>query len=159
MALQSATTTTAARGIPTSSRNCSVVKRIQLRSVYHRLAMAAVHGDVSAEAVVQRQLEAYNARDLGAFMDLLAEDCVATDAVTGAVLGTGKAELRKRYKARFQTDVHSELLGRLCLGSVVVDREIITGLPDRGVADCLATYHCRNGKIHKMEFVWQPRKQ
>jgi hypothetical protein len=40
------------------------------------------------------QLEAYNARDLEAFMDLLAEDCAATDAVTGAVLGKGKAELR-----------------------------------------------------------------
>jgi hypothetical protein len=40
------------------------------------------------------QLEAYNARDLEAFMALLADDCVATDAVTGAVLGTGKAELR-----------------------------------------------------------------
>jgi hypothetical protein len=40
------------------------------------------------------QLEAYNARNLEAFMDLLAEGCVATDAVTGAVLGTGKAELR-----------------------------------------------------------------
>lgn len=33
------------------------------------------------------------------------------------------------------------------------------GLPDAGVADCLATYHCSGGKIQKMEFVWQPRKQ
>uniref|UniRef100_A0A383V6R6 SnoaL-like domain-containing protein n=1 Tax=Tetradesmus obliquus TaxID=3088 RepID=A0A383V6R6_TETOB len=121
--------------------------------------MAAAQADVPAEVVVQRQLEAYNARDLEAFMDLLSEQCVATDAVTGAVLGAGKAELRKRYESRFQTEVHSELLGRLCLGNVVVDREIITGLPDAGVADCLATYHCSGGKIQKMEFVWQPRKQ
>lgn len=40
------------------------------------------------------QLEAYNARDLEAFMALLADDCVATDAVTGAVLGANKEELR-----------------------------------------------------------------
>lgn len=65
---------------------------------------------------------------------------------------------RKRYEARFQTDVHSELLGRLCLGNVVVDREIISGLPDAAVADCLATYHCESGKIKKMSFVWQPRQ-
>ncbi|KAF6237643.1 hypothetical protein COO60DRAFT_1291332 [Scenedesmus sp. NREL 46B-D3] len=159
MALQLAQQATASRCILASPTSCSFIQRVQLRPVPHRLAMAAVKGDVSAEAVVQRQLEAYNARDLEAFMDLLAEDCVATDAATGAVLGTGRAELRKRYAARFQTDVYSELLGRLCLGSVVVDREIITGLPDAGVADCLATYHCKNGKIQKMEFVWQPRMQ
>ena len=27
--------------------------------------------------------------------------------------------------------------GDMCLGNVVVDREIISGLPDAGVADCL----------------------
>jgi hypothetical protein len=39
----------------------------------------------------------------------------------------GAVTCRKRYESRFQTEVHSELLGRLCLGNVVVDREIITG--------------------------------
>lgn len=42
-------------------------------------------------------------------------------------MAEGTAQLRARYTARFQTEVHSELLGRLCLGDVVVDREIITG--------------------------------
>lgn len=81
----------------------------------------------------------------------------AIDQLTGAELGRGHAALRARYASRFQTAVHSELLGRLVLGAVVVDREIITGLPDGGAADCLATYHIADGKIQKMEFVWQPR--
>ena len=115
-------------------------------------------GTVAAEAVVQKQLEAYNARDIDAFMALMAEDCVAKDAVTGAVMAQGTQQLRQRYESRFKTDVHSELLGRLCLGDVVVDREFITGLPDGAAADCLATYHCKDGKIVRMEFVWQPRK-
>lgn len=78
-----------------------------------------------------------------------------------AVVVAATVACRKRYQARFQTEVHSELLGRLCLGNVVVDREVISGLPDdQGrTADCLATYHCEGGKIKKMSFVWQPRQQ
>jgi hypothetical protein len=102
-------------------------------------------------------LEAYNARDIEAFLALMADDCVATDALTGAVLCAGKEQLQARYSERFQTPVYSELLGRLCLGDVVVDREIITGLPGAASADCLATYHCSGGLIRKMEFVWKPR--
>lgn len=114
-------------------------------------------GCLAAEAVVQKQLEAYNARDLEAFMALMSDDCVAKDAVTGAIMCQGTAQLRERYGNRFKTAVHSELLGRLCLGDVVVDREIITGLPDGAAADCLATYHVAGGKIVRMEFVWKPR--
>lgn len=113
---------------------------------------------LAAEAVVQKQLEAYNARDIEAFLAVMADDCVATDAVSGAVLCSGKEQLRARYSERFQTPVHSELLGRLCLGNVVVDREIITGLPGAAAADCLATYHCQGGLIRRMEFVWSSRR-
>jgi hypothetical protein len=70
-------------------------------------------------------------------MAVMSEDVVALDAVTGSVLATGKEALRPRYVERFKTAVHSELLGRLCLGDVVVDREIITGLPNGAQADCL----------------------
>ena len=45
-----------------------------------------------------------------------------------------------RYVERFKTAVHFELISRVCLGSVVVDREVISGLPGGGVADCMAFY-------------------
>jgi len=144
---------------------CSVAATRRLTIV----GMASASGDAAGvgrtagsslapEAVVQKQLEAYNARDIDAFMALMADDCVAKDAVTGAVMAQGHEQLRARYENRFKTAVYSELLGRLCLGDVVVDREIITGLPDGAAADCLATYHCKGGKITRMEFVWQPRQ-
>eukprot|EP00955_Chlamydomonas_euryale_P090942 364585-Chlamydomonas_euryale.AAC.14 len=34
---------------------------------------------------------------------------------------------------------------------------VITGLPDDGEADCMATYVVRDSKIAKMTFVWRPR--
>jgi hypothetical protein len=62
-------------------------------------------------SVVQRQLEAYNARDLDAFMAVMADDVVAVDAETGALIAEGAAALRLRYEQRFSTPVHCELLG------------------------------------------------
>ena len=53
--------------------------------------------------------------------------------------------------------MHAELLGRVCLGSTVVDRELISGLPNGGEADCMATYVIRDSKIAKIQFVWRPR--
>ena len=40
----------------------------------------------SAESIVQPQLEAFNARDLDAYMALLTADCSITVAVSGEVL-------------------------------------------------------------------------
>lgn len=50
-------------------------------------------------------------------MAILADDCVATNAVTGELLGRGKEQLRQRYTARFQTEVPCSGLsmGRVCV--------------------------------------------
>ncbi|KAG2496815.1 hypothetical protein HYH03_005221 [Edaphochlamys debaryana] len=92
-------------------------------------------------------------------MEIFTDDIVALDGITGAVIAEGKEALRPRYVERFKGPVHCELLGRLVLGAVVVDREIITGLPGDGVADCMATYvvDIEAGKIKKATFVWSPR--
>ncbi|GAX77565.1 hypothetical protein CEUSTIGMA_g5009.t1 [Chlamydomonas eustigma] len=108
-------------------------------------------------SVVNKQVEFYNARDLESFMDLMAEDVHVSDSETGAVLATNKHELRPRYVERFKTPVHAEILGRLCCGDTVVDRELITGLPGDGQADCMATYVVKEGKISKIQFVWRSR--
>ncbi|KXZ53960.1 hypothetical protein GPECTOR_6g879 [Gonium pectorale] len=114
-----------------------------------------------AAAIVQRQLELYNARAVDPFMELFTDDVLVTDGITGNVIASSKGELRPRYVERFKSPVHCELLGRLVLGNVVVDREIITGLPNGGVADCMATYVCDvpNNKISRITFVWQPRTE
>lgn len=109
-------------------------------------------------SVVNKQLEAYNCRDLETFMTLLADDVFVSDGETGKIIATSKEELRPRYVTRFQSPVHCELIGRLCIGSTVVDREIITGLPDGQEADCLATYVINDKDlIQRITFVWSPR--
>ncbi|GBF92024.1 hypothetical protein Rsub_04748 [Raphidocelis subcapitata] len=105
--------------------------------------------------VVQRQLEAYNARDLEAFLAVFDDDVQAVDAETGAQIATSAAELRPRYERRFQTAVHCELLGRLACGDTVVDRERISGLPGGEWADCMAVYTVKGGKIVRMQLLWK----
>ncbi len=43
---------------------------------------------------MNRQLELYNSRDVDAFMSIVADDVLVMDGVTGAVLATGKEQLR-----------------------------------------------------------------
>ena len=43
------------------------------------------------------------------------------------LLARGKAELCARHAARFEeATLHRRLLGRICLGSLVVDRGVVT---------------------------------
>lgn len=65
----------------------------------------------------------YNAHDLEPFMALMAPDVHVSDTVSGKVLASSAEELRPRYVERFKSPVRAEVLGRLNLGSVVVDRE------------------------------------
>jgi hypothetical protein len=67
-------------------------------------AMPAGAGGATVEdracAVVQRQLDLYNAREVDAYMAIIADDVVALDGWTGAVLATSAAALRPRCAAR-----------------------------------------------------------
>lgn len=55
---------------------------------------------MSALKVVERQFEAYNARDVEAFCATYADDCVIAE-YKGAILQNGKAEMRARYAKTF----------------------------------------------------------
>lgn len=105
------------------------------------------------EALAQRQLNAYNARDLDAFAAPYAEDVVIYD-LDGKVVLRGKVAFKDHYRALFNAPnkAHCELVKRMVLGNWVVDEESITGAkPDsiRGVA----IYKIKDGKIAEVRFL------
>eukprot|EP01098_Paradermamoeba_levis_P011264 TRINITY_DN4819_c0_g1_i1.p1 TRINITY_DN4819_c0_g1~~TRINITY_DN4819_c0_g1_i1.p1 ORF type:complete len:117 (+),score=15.90 TRINITY_DN4819_c0_g1_i1:33-383(+) len=110
--------------------------------------------------VVQEQLDAYNDRDLERFLAVFSQDVKVVDYFSGKVIATSREELRPRYVDRFSKNpqLHCEVLGRLCMNNIVVDREIISGLADGTVADCLATYEVNGSLITNVQLAWQPRK-
>lgn len=88
---------------------------------------------MNAADPVQRQLEAYNARDLQAFAACYSEDVEVfrPPALTAAM--SGRAALAAYYaEHRFQLPaLHAELLGRMVLGNKVVDHERISGVREQ----------------------------
>jgi hypothetical protein len=103
----------------------------------------------SPEAVVQRQLDAYNARDLDALLATYAPDA-RQYALPATLLATGHAEMRPRFAARFQEpDLHAHLLQRAVMGNIVIDHETVTrNFPEgRGRVDLVAIYEVADGLI------------
>ena len=103
----------------------------------------------SPEAVVQRQLDAYNARDLDALLATYAPDA-RQYALPATLLATGHAEMRPRFAARFQEpDLHARLLQRAVMGNIVIDHEEVSRtFPEGpGRVDLVAIYEVVDGLI------------
>jgi hypothetical protein len=103
----------------------------------------------SPEAVVQRQLDAYNARDLDALLATYAPDARQYE-LPGKLLATGHAELAPRLALRFQEpNLHAQLLQRAVMGNIVIDYETVSrNFPEGpGKLDLVAIYEVIDGKI------------
>ena len=106
------------------------------------------------ESLVQRQLNAYNFRNIEAFLDTYAEDVELYEHPDKLIM-EGKDEMRKTYGARFATtpELHCEILERTVKGNVVIDTESVQY--ENGGQKVMAnvTYHIENGKIKKVYFL------
>jgi hypothetical protein len=103
----------------------------------------------SPEAVVQRQLDAYNARELDALLATYAPDARQYE-LPATLLATGHADMRPRFAARFQEpDLHARLLQRAVMGNIVIDHEEVTrNFPEgRGKVDLVVIYEVADGLI------------
>jgi hypothetical protein len=104
--------------------------------------------------VVQRQLDAYNARDIDGFMDCWAADAQVF-AFPDELLADGAAEVRARHVIRFQEpNLFGRLLARFSVGSLVIDHETVTRtFPEGpGTVDVIAIYEVADGLIGRAWF-------
>lgn len=110
---------------------------------------------VTPEEIVQRQLDAYNAKNLEAWLGTYAVDAQQFE-LHGALLASGHAEMRARMAARFnEPDLRASLLSRAIMGNIVVDHERITrNFPEgRGTVEMLCIYEVAEGAIRKATFA------
>jgi hypothetical protein len=111
-----------------------------------------------AEIPVRGQLEAYNARDIDAFMPHWADDCEYYE-FPSRLVARGAHEIRERHAARFrEPDLFGALVKRISVANIVVDQEIVTrNFPDGPVqVDVLAIYEVEHGKIVRAWFKQGP---
>lgn len=108
-----------------------------------------------AIAVVQAQLDAFNARDIDGLMATYASDAEQYQ-LHGSLLARGHEQMRPRYLARFdEPDLHARLVSRTVMDNLVVDFEIITrNFPDGiGTLEMLCIYELAGGLIQKASFA------
>lgn len=114
-----------------------------------------MNSNASPATVVQRQLDAYNAKDVAGWLATYAPDAEQF-VLHGARLAAGHAEIGARTAARFlEPDLHARLVSRTVMGQLVVDLEVVTrNFPEgRGTVDLLCVYEVVNGLIRRASFA------
>jgi putative hydrolase of HD superfamily len=109
---------------------------------------------------VARQLEAYNARDIDAFMRWWRDDCLYY-AFPDQLLAKGAAEVRARHIERFrEPDLHATLRNRIVTGNLVIDHETVTRnfAEGRGEVDVVCLYEVENELITRAWFKMGERR-
>jgi len=84
--------------------------------------------------IIEKQVEAYNARDLERFIACYAPDIVIEDG-DGNVTGRGQDKMRERYGALFEAspELHGRIVNRIRIGKYVIDEEKVTGINVEGL--------------------------
>jgi hypothetical protein len=104
---------------------------------------------MSMDDPVQAQVDAYNARDIDAFVAAYDADVVITDA-TGRAIMSGQETIRDEYGELFEAspDLRAEILGRVGAGTWTVDHERVS----RGdeTREVLVAYHVSDGLISRV---------
>jgi hypothetical protein len=106
------------------------------------------------EAFAQRQLDAYNARDLDRFVREYAEDVVVYRLPAAEPAIVGRAALGAFYRDnRFNLpELHAKLVNRMVFGNKVIDQEYVTGVPDAPL-EVAAIYEVTERGISRVWFV------
>jgi hypothetical protein len=135
--------------------NHRLLKLITLMSSLLICACASqVHAAPPSDAaiLVQRQLDAYNAHDLQAFVATYSDDVAVFRVPATSPTISGKQALSDFYSNnRFnRPTLHAELLHRSVIGNKVVDHERISGVRNEPF-EAVAVYVVDNGLIQS---VW-----
>lgn len=110
------------------------------------------------ETVVQRQLDAFNARDLDGWLATYAPDAQQFE-LPGTLLASGHAAIRARSAPRFADPaLHARLLQRAVMGRIVIDHEHVTRqLPEGpGYVEMVCIYDVHEGRIRTASFAFGP---
>ncbi|WP_264558070.1 nuclear transport factor 2 family protein [Flavobacterium sp. N1718] len=104
------------------------------------------------EELVQRQVNAYNLRNIDAFLDTYSDD-VEIYTFPNKLEFKGKERMRSDYGAMFSqaANLHCEIVNRIVDGNRVIDKEHVR-FNDKAL-DGTAIYVIENGKISKVYFL------
>ncbi len=105
-------------------------------------------------AFAQRQLDAYNARDLERFLREYTDEVVVYRLPGSEPILRGKPSLAEHYaRNRFNLpELHAKLVNRMVFGNKVIDQEYVTGVPGAPL-EVAAIYEVTPAGISRVWFV------
>ena len=107
-----------------------------------------------AISLAEEQLQAYNNRNVEAFLKPYNED-IKVYQYPDNLLYTGKEKMRAVYTDKFNnlTDLHCQLVNRIVLRNIVIDQEEVTVEKDKPKINAIAIYTIVNNKIDEVRFI------
>ena len=108
----------------------------------------------SPEQVVQQQLNAYNARNIEAFMACYSPEAKVFSHPHQPMMKDPE-QMRQIYSAIFEStpNLHCELINRMVLSNTVIDQERVTGFENGNIVEAIAIYKVKHGKIASVHFI------
>jgi hypothetical protein len=107
-----------------------------------------------AENLAQEQLEAYNKRNIDAFVAPYADN-VRVYKFPDEFMYEGKTEMYDIYGRMFARtpDLHCKLVNRIVMGNTVIDQEEVTISKNDPPMHAIAIYKIKDGKIAEVYFI------
>ncbi len=104
------------------------------------------------EAIVNKQLEAYNKRDIDAFVETYTNN-VKLYTFPNNLITEGHDAIRKQYASMFNktSDLNAQIVNRMVLGNKIIDKEMVTA--NGNIFYAIAIYEVKNEKISKVTFI------
>lgn len=104
------------------------------------------------ETIVQKQVDAYNNKDIDAFLATYSDD-IEIYNFPNLLSMKGKAEMREVYSEMFDRvkELHCEIKKRIIINNKVIDHEYVKF--DDNFSTVVAIYEVKNDKIIKVTFV------
>lgn len=102
----------------------------------------------------QVQFDAYNRRDLEAFLSVYAPG-IRTYNLPDELLLEGLEQMRGAYGRLFTAapNLHARMSNCMVQGNYIIAHEHVTGRPDGSAIDAIVIYEVRDGKIRNVWFV------
>lgn len=106
-----------------------------------------------ARRAAQRQLDAYNAHDIDAFVACYHSDVEVFDLKSGALQMRGREQMKDAYGAMFERfpDVYASVTNRSVVGNVAFDHERVSGRGDE-MLQVMAIYEVDDAELIRR--VW-----
>jgi len=111
---------------------------------------------MTPEKVVQHNLEAYNARDIQAFISDYAEDIELYSFGNNQPTAKGLSEVKEIYANLFDAspNLNSTIINRIVFENKVIDHESITGrMGKKDLVEMVLIYEIKDDKIFKITAI------